>query len=209
MARQVRDGIQVSEGQRVGGVDFRLRAGCELQGKVLDSNGKPVADAAVFVRDEQGRLVERISMNVSDASGGFRVRGLGTGRYTVSARSETLASRADALAQVSEGEVGNVELRLEAGTMLLVSVTRKDGAQVQASFSVTDEQGRQVNGQYSMADLIRMFTQGGFNAKLQRVGPLPAGKYKVTAIAPDGTQITKPVTLNGQPERKVNLELEN
>jgi hypothetical protein len=110
---------------------------------------------------------------------------------------------------VSEGEVGNVELRLEAGTMLLVSVTRQDGAQVQASFSVTDEQGRQVNGQYSMADLIRMFTQGGFNAKLQRVGPLPAGKYKVTAIAPDGTQITKPVTLNGQPERKVNLELEN
>jgi len=209
LARQVHDNIEVGKGQRISGVDFVLSAGCELQGKLLDSNGKPVADAGIFIRDEQGRIVERISMSVSDSSGGFRVRGLGAGRYTVGARSEKLASRTDVSVILREAEPATVELQLEAGTILLVSVSGKDGAAIEASFSVVDEHGRQVNGMYSMGDLMRLLTQGGFDAKQQRVGPLPPGKYKVTAIAPDGSKTTKPVTLSGQAERKVKLELED
>jgi hypothetical protein len=203
----VRD-VEVGEGNAVRGVDFQLGAGCELEGKVLDASGKPVPEAGIFVRDEQGRPVEHISMIASDAGGTFRLHGLAPGRYTVSARTDALVSDGEASAVLREGEPASVELRMESGTILLVTVSGADGKAIEASFSVVDDKGRQVNGLYSMADLMRVFTEGGFNAKEQRVGPLAPGKYKITAIGPDGKKTTKPVTLSGQAERKVNLELD-
>ena len=89
------------------------------------------------------------------------------------------------------------------------TVTGKSDALLEASFSVVDENGRQVNGLYSMGDLMRMFSGGGFDSKQQRVGPLAPGKYKVTAFGPDGSKTTKPVILNGQPERKLTLKLDD
>jgi hypothetical protein len=147
-------------------------------------------------------------MTATDPGGNFRQLGLGAGRYTVSARSGSLVSVGETSVLVREGEVASVELRMESGTILLVTVSGADGAPIEASFSVTDDKGRQVNGLYSMADLMRAFSEGGFDSKEQRVGPLAPGKYRLTAIGPDGKKTTKPVTLTGQAERRVKLELE-
>lgn len=206
--RQVRDGIRVGEGERVAGVDFRLSSGCVLTGKVLDSDGKPVGEAGIFVRDEQGRPVDRISMTTSDSSGGFRQRGLSAGRYSVSARTTTQVS-SEVSVVLRDGTPGEVEVRLALGTMLIVVVNDKDNQPVQVSLSVTDDRGRQVNGVFSLSDMMRAFSDGSFNAKETRIGPLAQGKYQVTAIAADGTKLARSVTLIGQSQRKITLELGN
>jgi len=46
-----------------------------------------------------------------------------------------------------------------------------------------------------------------FSSSEQRVGPLPDGRYKVTATHADGRTKSRSVRLSGQGERKVKLRL--
>jgi hypothetical protein len=59
----------------------------------------------------------------------------------------------------------------------------------------------------SLAEIMQAFTNGEFSSKEQKVGPLPPGKYKVTVTTNDGRKTTKPVTLTGQAERKLNVRM--
>ena len=45
-----------------------------------------------------------------------------------------------------------------------------------------------------------------FSTTTQRIGPLPAGRYKVLGST-DGAEGKKFVTLKGEPERKLKLRL--
>lgn len=207
LARQVHDGIEIEEGQRVSGIDFRLHTACELKGKVLDAGGKPVNEASIFVRDEAGRPVDRLVLTSTDAGGNFVQRGLGAGRYTVTARSSDLVSSEEANVVLREGEPTEVEVHVSGGTILIVTLNDPSGATIDGSFSVIDEKGHQVNGLYSMVDLMKVMSDGAFDAKHQRIGPLPHGKYTITASNSDGTKATKSVTLVGMAERKVTLTI--
>ncbi|HUR28550.1 MAG TPA: carboxypeptidase-like regulatory domain-containing protein, partial [Planctomycetota bacterium] len=199
--------ISVAADERVR-VDFRLRAACTLSGKVLDASGAPVDKASIFVRDEAGRPLDRFSVTATESNGTFVQKGLGAGRYTVSARTDALVSD-EATVVLTEGEEAHVELRLEDGTMLVVTLSNDDGTDIDASFTVTDEKGRQVNGIYSLSDLMKIMTEGGFDSKHQRIGPLPRGKYTVTASSATGAKATKAIVLTGQSEKKITLKLGN
>ncbi len=205
--RSVRTGIELREGQTLTGVDFRLGMAGTIAGKVLDATGAPVASATVFVRDESGFVLERLSFNATDDTGAFRYGGLGEGRYTVSARADALASPESAAVRVRPGETSEVTLRLDPGTMLLVRCIDEDGADVRARVMVTDEAGRRVNGMTSFADLMGGFTDGGFDLSEERVGPLPPGRYFVEAFSDDGSSYKKPVQLSGQPVREIKLRV--
>jgi hypothetical protein len=205
-ARAVRSGVRVGDGDRVDGIDFRLKAPGRLVGTVVDGAGKPVADAAVFVRDENGNLLERISMAATDASGRFTYAGIGAGGYKVHARSTSQVS-AEAAVSVREGQDSALELVVAPGAVLLITLADEAGEPVDCSVTVTDEDGRQVNGNWSMADLMALFQSGSFTSKEQRVGPVAPGKYTIHAETSDGLSATKRVTVNDQAERKVNLRL--
>ena len=62
----------------------------------MDERGLPVKDAAIFARDANGAVVDRMSGTASDESGNFRYAGLAPGRYTFAARSRTKASQTSA-----------------------------------------------------------------------------------------------------------------
>jgi protocatechuate 3,4-dioxygenase beta subunit len=207
--RQVQDDVTVREGERVEGVDFRLREPGRLKGIVRDATGAPVKDAAIFLRDADGRFVERFAMVASDAGGRFSYSGIAPGEYSLSLRNSTLVSPTDAAITIREGEETSVELGLGPGTILHVLLSDEDGNAVDCAVSVRDASGRQVNGVWSLADLMAMMQSGEFSSKEQRVGPLPPGEYHVEAIAVDGRRATKPVQLNGQPERKLNLRIKD
>jgi hypothetical protein len=206
-ARQVLSGLGVRKGEWLRDVEFRLQAPGTIAGKVLDEAGKPVQGAGLFVRNEAGAVVDRISMCTSDASGSFRYEGLAAGRYTVGARDLTRASEFSQAVSVRAGETSEVTLRIEGGTILLVSVQDEEGGFLEAELSVTDPDGNQINGLFSMEQLMSMISKGGFSTAEQRVGPLAAGRYKVTATTPDGRTRSKPVTLSGQEERKINIRI--
>ncbi len=204
--RQVRTGLEVREGQWVDGVDFRLEDPAQLKGQVRDAAGRPVSDAAIFVRDEGGLPVERLAMIQTDAAGRFTYPGLNPGTYTVTARQGALVSQESGSVRASAGGSTAVDLVLEDGAFLVVQLEEGIGEPLRASVSVLDDQGRQVNGLLSMAELMGAF-RDGFSSTEQRVGPLPPGSYRVTAHAPDGREATKPVTLRPGSERRLKLRL--
>jgi Carboxypeptidase regulatory-like domain len=197
--------VAIAEGATVT-VDFQLEAPGSVTGVVRDAAGKPVPEASIFLRDEQGRLLELFSFQTTNASGKFEYDGLAPGEYTVTARTKTLSSSASATVLVRAGESTETTVVVDGGTLLLVALTDTSGADIPSRVSVLDEAGREVNGMLSLAELMERIN-GGLDDKVQRVGPLPAGTYEVRAFADDGRSTSKKVTLSGQAERKLNLRL--
>lgn len=205
--RLVRSGLSVEEGRALEGVDFTLEEPGDIGGRVVDSAGAPIKDVALFVRDSSGRLLDRFSMITSGADGTFTYTGVAPGEYVVSARGKGMASAESAPVRVEKGARAAVELVLYPGTKLVLEVVDDEGAPLQARVSVVDEHGRELQGMLSWTEMMSGFGEGGFDSSKQTVGPLPPGAYTVTAVTADGKKTSKPVTLDGQPERRLRLRL--
>lgn len=203
--RVVRSGLAVGLDEEVSGVDFELSAAGSIEGRVVDSTGAPVPGASLFVRDEDGVLLERISLVTTGSDGSFSYGGVAAGHYTISARSKSEVSPEATACVVRSGETSTVELNLSAGTILEVSVVNGDNKPVSASLEVLDSNGQDVAGQFGMGDLTELLS-GDFSLSTQRFGPLPPGKYKVTGTS-GGLSGKKPVTLSGQERRRIKLRL--
>jgi len=205
LGRQIRT-IDVEENEWIRGVDFELVEPGSLHGTVRDSSGGLVAHAAIFVRNEDGHLLEKFSLSETNASGSFEYSGLAPGDYTVAARSSTLASARGIPVTVRSGESTETTIAVGPGTMLLVTLTDKTGSDIPSRVSVMDSKDREMNGMLGLAKIMERYS-GGLNNTVQQVGPLPPGSYKVRAVAEDGRSTVRPVNLTGQAERKVKLRL--
>ena len=203
--REAKNGVELAEGEWRKDVDFRLRRPGTIDVDVVDESGKPVSGASVFVRARGGELVDRFSLLATGVDGTCKYGGLAPGRYTVTARAGARASAESGEVEVRSGERTPARVVLATGSYVLVKVVDAEEKPLVASLSVRDEAGREVGGMYSLADLMQMFTDGGASTEEQRLGPFPAGKYRVTATLSDGRTLTRPVSLSGQAERKLNI----
>lgn len=204
----VRSGFEVKADRVLEGVEIRLDTPGVIEGTVVDADGKPVSRAAVFVRNSEGRVLNPVSTCISDGLGKFKFDGAAPGSYTVSARSGQLASRDATSVRVVAEAKNEIEVRLEPGTVLRISVADENDKLIRASLRVVDDSGREVSGLFG-ADAIESLMTEGFSTTEQRVGPLPSGKYKVTATASDGASVTKSVTLTGNEERFLRIKLKD
>lgn len=204
--RLVRSGLRLVSESTLGGIDFRLEPSAVLEGLVRDSAGQAVPGAALFVRNQDGLLLEPFSMTVSDAGGRFRMPGLAPGQYTVSAQKGVLVSPESAPISVSTETTGQVEVTMDGGTLLYVSVVDDQGAAIDARVSIRDRFGHEHAGRLSMQDFVDRM-QKGLSPDEQAFGPLPPGDYDVTATAPDGRSKSKALNLAGQPERRLKLHM--
>jgi hypothetical protein len=202
--RVIRANLEVAEGRTLSGVDFELTEPGDIDGRVVDGAGVGVKDAVIFVRDASGRLLDRFSMIASGPDGSFRYAGVAEGEYLVSARGKGLASLESAPVRVLRGERSSVELALFPGTKLVIEVVGSEGEALEARVSVTDAQGREMQGMLGWAEMAASLSEG-FDGSKQTVGPLPPGSYTVTAVTLDGKRTSKPVNLDGQPERRLRL----
>lgn len=206
LGRELRE-LHVTADADLRDVDFRLKAAGKVTGVVRAPNGKPVAGAAIFVRDEHDAPLERLSLAQTAVDGRFTYHGLAEGRYSLTARSQDSVSSTPVAIAVRGGETTDVELVIDVGTVLVVKLVDSKEQEVEATVLATDEKGRQVNGLLTMAELMEVFQNGGFSSTEQRIGPLAPGLYTVTATAPDGRSASKSVSLGGQAERKLTLRL--
>lgn len=198
-------GIDVEEGGSADGLELRLREPGKIVGRVRDASGAPVPRAAIWVRSASGQVLNPRSWCTSDAAGRFSFSAASQGRHSVLARTDVAASR-EVSVDVSAGGESEVELTLEAGTILVVAVEDQEGKALRARLRVFDEDDRDVSGLGSIQDMERAMAEG-FSTREQRIGPLPPGRYRVEGVAEGGARAAKPVTLDGQPERKLRLRL--
>ena len=176
-----------------------------ISGRITDSTGTPVSGASIFVRDDEGRLLERISLQTSGPDGSYDYRGLAPGDYTVAARNPGEATGEEVHVRVRSGEATEQDLLLEPATMVHVIVTDGEGEPMVAGIQILDDAGRDVAGQFGMADLTGMLSEG-FSTTTRRFGPLPPGKYRVLASAGD-LEASKLMKLKGQETRTVRIRL--
>ena len=108
--------------------------------------------------------------------------------------------------RVPKAGSASVELVLHPGTKLVVEVIDDDGNPLVARITVTDARGREQQGMIGFAEMASGFSDG-FDSSKQTIGPLAPGSYTVTAVSDSGAKTSKPVTLDGQPERKLKLRL--
>lgn len=198
--------VKIDEGQWLQNVNFELKAPGSIKGVVRDTAGAPVKDAAIFVRDRDGRLLELFSLTQTNASGTFNYTSLTPGEYTISARSPGLSSTSELALRVVAGEATDVALTMDVGTLLLISISDKSESHVPARVSVLDENGHEMNGMLGLTQIMEIYNNG-LGGSVQRVGPVPAGVYVVRASTEDGRSAERKVTARGQAERKVKLRL--
>lgn len=204
--REVKAGIKVGEGEWVRDIDFRLKRPGSIEVTVVDEAGAPVPKAAIFVRTSRGELIDRFSLISTDDSGRCVCKGLAPGRYTLSTRDKTRASGDGPEIEVRSGEQSQTKLILGGGAYLYVEVVDAEKKlPLRASLSVKDEAGREFGAMFSLSEIMELVTGEGGNAGERRVGPLPAGKYRVHATLADGKSVTKPVTIGAGGERKLTI----
>ena len=164
--------VTIQWGQVLDHVDFVLPPQLEIEGRVLDKQGMPVAEASVTAAD-----AIRSSSAISDAEGYFRLIALSeTGRVFVDAQKEGLRSARVALQQSG----GDLTLRLDILAESTIQGVVQDATGtpmlkvkvVGESVDSGEQDGRTFT---ASTDLL-----GGFN-----LNRLPAGRYRIVLHAPE------------------------
>ncbi len=199
------DGIELGQDQWLRDVQIQSVPAGAVDVRVTDNLGRVCANAAIFARDSSGGLVSAVATAKSDADGIARYEGLAPGAYSFFARSVEFVSAVEVAVEVREGENAAVRLPVELGAFLIV--TAKDGRELMSvSFLVEDADGRDVSNLFNTAfDAQEHFVTGLSGQR--RIGPLPAGTYRVTALTRSGSSAKKSVTLRAGGERKLTLRL--
>ena len=107
---------------------------------------------------------------------------------------------------VARGQTTEAEIVVDAGTELVVRVTNEANRPVRVDVSVTDGGGRE----FAHMDTIqgaREGWHGDYSFEERRVGPLAPGNYTVLVRTDDGREKRAPVTVKGEPETTVQIEL--
>jgi hypothetical protein len=194
----------LAESQRIEGLELRLQAPARLEGLVTDQDGKPCPGAVVFVRDETGSLIVRsYPPPTSDASGRFTIGGLSPCTVTVGARTKKLVVVEAPCLTLRSGETARVSLALHPGTVLRVLVQEHTGKPVGALIRVTHERGQQVGAAYpyGVDEAGEPFSPDSG----VRIGPIPPGRYTVTATNHDRTSTSREISVSGD-EQVVTLK---
>ncbi|MFQ5503477.1 MAG: carboxypeptidase regulatory-like domain-containing protein [Planctomycetota bacterium] len=170
-------GIFLETGQELRNLIVVLPRAAVLEGRILDSQGTPIAGANVSARRKDpaasevsgseevdvGRLVSQLRhMARSGADGRFRLRGLMPGSWTVQAeRKGLMTARAETLI-AGHASPPELELRMLRGARLHLRVRDLDGHPFKrGSVRVLDSSGRVVGGERSLFSVL----QGLFRTK--------------------------------------------
>ncbi len=199
--------VVVREGERTSGVLIQLVGFGTLTGRVLDSGGNPVPEAAIFVRDPEGRILQPLTLCETDPSGRFRYEGLPTGELLVNARGATEAGPIEGPVSIEAGEEVEVELHLAGSTILHVLTEDARGEPLRARVHLFDASGRDHAGLGSIPAIVSGRARTS-TATDHRIGPVPAGVYRLEAISEHGRIRRQELELGATLEHELHLRFD-
>ncbi|MHC1578017.1 MAG: carboxypeptidase regulatory-like domain-containing protein, partial [Candidatus Methanospirareceae archaeon] len=164
-------GAEVKEGE-TSEINFTLRAGGIIAGRVTDESGLPVADVDVEAFSTPGKGTYSYEWTYTDYDGYYTMTGLQSGEYTVTAYGSWygLADNTTT-ATVQLGETTTVNFVLHEGGTLTGEVTYENGTAAPFVEVLASASGESYEGGYAETDLSGHYTMTG----------LRDGEYKIIA----------------------------
>ncbi|MCP3919599.1 MAG: sigma-70 family RNA polymerase sigma factor [bacterium] len=204
-ARVIRSGVELADGEALT-LDFELPLPGSIAATVREPGGSHAGNAALFVRDAEGRVQEGLTVATTGPDGRVLYSGLAPGEYTLIARRGELASEESKRITVPSGGTAEATLELAPGTIIAVRLKDSQGEPTAATVRVVDASGRPLESFFGPDDLQRFLTSGRSPHELF-YGPLAPGTYRVRAEGVGGGSANKRVRLRGEPEKRVVLRL--
>lgn len=191
-------------------IDIRLETGKILTGRVVTETGAPVSEAQVYA--QTASTGGRGTNAMTDASGRFRLEGLGSGIYALRASKRGLL---DAILEtVDVDTAGDLTLTLRAGATVTGRILGIDvsnvqaralrvgiaGSGYQANGSIDPNGTYRVDGAPLGKVGVRAFVQGR-TSELAEIETSNGGVYTVDLEFKDHNTVRGRVTRNGAPLR--------
>ncbi len=194
--------LDVRDGRSVDDVVIQIANGVLLRGFLHDGDEAPLAHASLFVHGADGRPLTPFAWSASNADGRVRGPALAPGEWWLHARTATHCSqplRIDVSGEADE----EFELELSPGGFVEVRFADALAAH-RASLSVRDAAGREFAGLVDRA-LKSLDVLSSFEPGVARVGPLPAGLYRLEVF--DGSAAPRRFDVPVEPGERALIEL--
>ncbi len=197
--------IEINNGKTEKEVVFSLKKGVELRGCIVDaSSGAPIKNAEVSyfetwnLKDSGLNSDEGFAkIRVTDMEGRFRLDGLPQKKLSVFVREP---SYVEAKREVTIGDEKDIEIKLQAGALIMGTVARSDGRTPAAGVEVR-LQSAGVSNRFEDLYAVTTDSSGAFGFER-----LKAGRYQLVAKGNDGESLPVPIALDAG-ERGSNLVL--
>jgi hypothetical protein len=198
LTSELRDPIELHEGEIVPDIDLHLLTGGTVEGRILSPAGTSAGRARFEVRDAAGRRV--MVRDPNEDSGTYSLSGLPPGSVEILCFTERYVSAEPVRVEIQAKRATKQDLVLVPGTRLRLRVP--DATSLRGlRLNVRDGNGREHVGD----DADRNEGHGALpNERL--VGPLPPGPYSIE-LAREEARVTRTVEVHGEAELVVELEL--
>jgi hypothetical protein len=189
-----------------GEVELRAETSGGLRIELRDADGSEIDGfrASVAAIDEAGARFD-VNLGREVSNGGFAYpEAMPPGSYVFFASAPRLAAAPSGPHAVVAGETTDVVIELKPAATLLVEVVGRDGEPVDARLVVRMDDRAFPGDPASRSPLLGTEP---LNLRAHRVGPLPPGRYDVSATAADGRSASSTVSVNAGEERELSLRL--
>ena len=196
--------IEIREGSGIQQFEVQLDPGATFRVRVRDSNGNVLKGAHLHYLDENGQVMNILSLKGTNSKGVAELEGLPAGPGNILVRHPNLGATEIPVNLVA-GELTKKEVTLQAGTRVYVTPTDADGNPMSGVLvTALDARGAPASFVWSQAE-TQATNAAFFSGGEQKVGPLTSGDYQIQLYRPGSAPVRHQVKVNGAEEMHLRL----
>jgi hypothetical protein len=200
----------VNEGHH-DGINIGLSRGGNLEGRVVDRRGLPVAGASIYIHRSELKEFETYSECITDGAGYFKYLGASPGQCAVIAKHPDFALTIEYKVQIDQEDTTTVDISMDEGTAVYLRLLGDDphGLMMNSTIEFRDPSGRNLAGLSSIQDVMdRFFKSKWEEAKGILLGRFSPGKYLLKITHPKLGSKTNTVQITpNEKERTLKIDL--